>query len=141
MKTYAIDTNILVRLLVLVDEEQTRIVEDLLMQSRLVILWSVLLETEWVLRSIVKADRASITEKFRSLLFMPSLQVERAEEMAKVLDLHEAGMDFADAMHLVLAGARTFITFDRALVRRAKRKWPEARVELAQDAGEDSQGS
>ncbi|OQP87870.1 hypothetical protein BTR14_04820 [Rhizobium rhizosphaerae] len=141
MKTYAIDTNILVRLLVLVDEEQTRIVEDLLMQSRLVILWSVLLETEWVLRSIVKADRASITEKFRSLLFMPSLQVERAEEMAKVLDLHEAGMDFADAMHLVLAGGRTFITFDRALVRRAKRKWPEARVELAQDAGEDSQGS
>ncbi|OLP61341.1 hypothetical protein BJF93_21465 [Xaviernesmea oryzae] len=141
MKIYAIDTNILVRLLVLVDEEQTRIAEDLLLHSRLVIMWSVLLETEWILRSVVKADRKTVNEKFRFLLTMPSLEVEQPEEMARVLDLHEAGMDFADAMHVVLAGTRTFITFDRALVRRAKRKWPEARVKLAQDAGEDSQGS
>lgn len=132
MKTRSIDTNILLRLLVIDHDAQNEIVERLAATSRLFILWTVLVETEWAMRRLVKADRRQINSLFRSLLSVESIEIERADVFAQVLDLHEAGMDFADAAHLCLTDASmTFVTFDRDLVSRARKSIPEASVELA----------
>ncbi|MFP5078227.1 type II toxin-antitoxin system VapC family toxin [Rhizobium sp. YIM 134829] len=132
MKTRSIDTNILLRLFVVDHDEQNAIVERLLATSRFFILWTVLVEAEWALRRLVRADREQINRLFRSLLLVESIEIERADTFNRVLDLHEAGMDFADAAHLCLTDANmTFTTFDRKLVSRSKTLMPEASVELA----------
>ncbi|MCD7110813.1 type II toxin-antitoxin system VapC family toxin [Rhizobium sp. DKSPLA3] len=127
-----IDTNVLVRMLVQIDPGQGAIVRRLAAANTLMILCSVLLETEWILRSIVKADAQSINAMFRVLLKTQGVIVDNSDNVRRVLDLHQAGMDFADAMHLCLSDeATTFVTFDRDLVRRARRSLPSASVELA----------
>ncbi|TCQ10041.1 putative nucleic-acid-binding protein [Rhizobium sp. PP-F2F-G36] len=133
MKTLSIDTNVLVRLLVLDDTEQNEIVERLFRTSRFSVLWTVLLEAEWVLRKVFKIDARRINDVFKSMLIEEVVQIERPDALVRVLDLHSSGMDFADAVHLCLTDeAMSFVTFDRDLVRRAKKLIPDASVELAQ---------
>lgn len=132
MKTLSIDTNVLVRLLVLDDTEQNEIVERLFMTSRFFVVWTVLLETEWVLRKVFKVDAVRINDLFRSMLIEEVVQIEHPDALARVLDLHASGMDFADAVHLSFTDeTMSFVTFDRDLVRRAKKLIPDASVELA----------
>ena len=54
----AFDTNLLVRLAVNDDEYQADIAEQLINNSEVFISRTVLLETEWVLRSVYKKDRS-----------------------------------------------------------------------------------
>ena len=54
----AIDTNIVIRLIVEDDPQQLKIVEALLKSHQLAIPHTVLLETEWVLRSLQMVRRA-----------------------------------------------------------------------------------
>ncbi|RYG85553.1 MAG: type II toxin-antitoxin system VapC family toxin [Alphaproteobacteria bacterium] len=133
MKTLSIDTNVLVRLLVLDDTEQNEIVERLFKTSRFSVLWTVLLEAEWVLRKVFKIDARRINDVFKSMLIEEVVHIERPDALARVLDLHSSGMDFAGAVHLCLTDeTMPFVTFDRDLVRRAKKLIPDASVELAQ---------
>ena len=133
MKTLSIDTNVLVRLLVLDNPEQNAIVERLFTTNRFSVLWTVLMEAEWVLRKVFKADARRINDMFRSMLIDELIEVARPDALKRALDLHSAGMDFADAVHLCLTDeSMSFVTFDRDLVRRAKQLIPDASVELAQ---------
>ncbi|KQS72684.1 hypothetical protein ASG39_02735 [Rhizobium sp. Leaf371] len=133
MKTLSIDTNVLVRLLVLDNPEQNAIVERLFTTNRFSVLWTVLMEAEWVLRKVFKADTRRINDMFRSMLIDELIEVARPDALTCALDLHSAGMDFADAVHLCLTDeSMPFVTFDRDLVRRAKKLIPDASVELAQ---------
>jgi hypothetical protein len=50
--------------------------------------------------------------------------------VAQALDWHEAGLDFADAMHLATSGNATFRTFDGDFIKRAG-KLTGRRVEAA----------
>jgi predicted nucleic-acid-binding protein len=133
MKTLSVDTNILLRLLVVDDALQNDIVERLFATSRFFVLWTVLLETEWVLRTVIEADVSQINELFQSFLVDGLLDLEQSDVLPKVLKLHAGGMDFADAAHLCLTpDTMTFVTFDRDLVKRAKKYMPNASVELAE---------
>ena len=132
MTTRTIDTNVLVRLLARDDSEQWKRAADLAMRFQLVVLPTVMLETEWVLRSQFRFDRQRIAELFRMLASSEAFVLIERERVTRALDGFEKGMDFADALHVFgMSEGETFVTFDRDLVRLAKRHIDTASVELA----------
>lgn len=116
-----VDTNVLVRLLVSEDDvRQRRAAEAVVRGGGVRLLHTVLLETEWVLRSRYRFGPRDVARGLRQLLGLQGVEVEDADRVAKALDWFEAGLDFADAMHLAAAAEEeTFVTFDRDLIRRA----------------------
>ena len=118
----ALDTNVVVRLLVDDDPGQTRRARKLLEARTALVLPTVLLETEWVLRGAYDIGRATIAGSIRQLLGLPNIALANAQAIAQALEWFEAGLDFADALHLALAGeAEGFVTFDARLAKRARR--------------------
>jgi predicted nucleic acid-binding protein len=117
----AIDTNVVVRLLTGDDPGQARRARALVEKSDVFLCTSVLLEAEWVLRSAYRFDAPAISAAFRAFLGLPNVSAEAADAVAHALDAYDAGLDFADALHLVSAHAASgFYTFDRRLARAAK---------------------
>jgi predicted nucleic-acid-binding protein len=116
-----VDTNIVVRVLVADEPIQTRRAQAALGQGDVLILKTVVLESEWVLRSLYRLGPRRIASILRGLFGMPAISVEDAPAVHRALDWLEAGMELADALHLAAPppGA-TFLTFDRALIRRAQ---------------------
>lgn len=118
----ALDTNVVVRLLVNDDPGQTRRARKLLESRTALLVPTVLLETEWVLRGAYDIGRPAIAASLRKLVGLPSIALGNAEAVAHALEWFEAGLDFADALHLALAGdAEGFATFDARLAKRARR--------------------
>jgi len=118
----AVDTNILVRYLVEDDIAQTDRAEAALRSGAVLLLKTVVLETEWVLRSSYRFDRGAIKDGLIQLLGLPGLEIEDRPAIARALDWYGQGLDFADALHLASSSrAERFVTFDRALQRRARR--------------------
>ena len=114
----AIDTNVLVRLLVADDPAQALRARKLVERNDVVVAATVLLEAEWVLRSAYRFDRAQIEAAFRRFLGLPRVAPDSPSVVAQALDAYRAGLDFADALHLASTpDADAFFTFDRRLVR------------------------
>jgi predicted nucleic-acid-binding protein len=117
----AVDTNVLVRLLVADDASQTRRARTALSAPAVFISKTVLLECEWVLRYSYALKAPAITSALRAVLGLPNVAAEDEEQIDRALTWHEQGMDFADALHLAASGrARRFVTFDKAFARQAK---------------------
>ncbi len=116
----AFDTNLLVRLAVNDNQEQAEIAEELLNSNEVFVSRTVLLETEWVLRSIYKKSHAEITAYFESALMTKNLNVENSLEVTHALRWYKLGADFADAIHLCICGENTLHTFDARFCKSAK---------------------
>ena len=81
---------------------------------------TVVLEFEWVLRGFYQLPRKEVTRVLRALASLANVTLEDRQGVATALDLHESGLDLADALHLVRSRrVEAFLTFDRALGRRA----------------------
>ena len=118
----AVDTNILVRLIANDDASQGARSVALVRRKRIWISKTVLLETEWVLRSLYKVSPASVSVAFRRVAGLPGASLEESDAVAQALDWLDRGFDFADALHMASMGpADRFATFDEELARRAKR--------------------
>lgn len=118
----ALDTNVVVRLLVDDDPAQTRRARSLLAARTALVAPTVILETEWVLRGAYGIGRAAIARALRALLGLPAIELGNAQAVGQALEWFEAGLDFADALHLALSGAaEEFMTFDAGLVKHARR--------------------
>ena len=118
----ALDTNVVLRLLVRDDPAQTAEAAALVRDNDLLVTTTVLLEAEWVLRSRYGTSRRLILAGLRRLVDLDRLTVDQPAAAHAALDLFEGGMDFADALHLAQGSAATeFATFDRKLARRATR--------------------
>lgn len=118
----ALDTNVVVRLLVDDDPSQTRRARTLLQTRTALVPPTVLLETEWVLRGAYGIARADIARSLRALLGLPAVVFGSAQAVAQALAWFEAGLDFADALHLALSEeAEEFVTFDARFAKRARR--------------------
>ncbi len=118
----AVDTNIVVRVLTRDDSEQAPRARALLEAGSAFVPKTVVLETEWVLRSLYRFDRAAIEDGLTRLLGLPGLEIEDRPAIARALEWYGQGLDFADALHLASSSrAESFVTFDRALRRRARR--------------------
>jgi predicted nucleic-acid-binding protein len=127
----AVDTNIIVRYLVEDDVAQTDRAEAMLRGGAVLILKTVILETEWVLRSTYRLDRKTIAAGLTKLLGLPAVVVEDGAAVARALAWFERGLGFADAIHLASSGrAEAFATFDRALQRDAA-NFPDATPVIA----------
>ena len=124
-----IDTNIVVRLLLRDDPQQVETVDTLVEAGGLSISWTVLIETEWVLRAVYGFDRATIAGLVKSLAMIDGLSVPEASGLIWACERYSAGADFTDMVHLLASDGTTFLTFDRDFARRAGRKAPRP-VEL-----------
>ena len=116
-----IDTNVLVRLVVSDDVEQTRrarrLVEQVLHRDELVLVsLLVLLESEWVLRSRYGFNRARLLEIFRALLEARELSFEDEPALEEALfRWKDSACEFSDCLitaHNRQIGCRATATFD-----------------------------
>jgi predicted nucleic-acid-binding protein len=118
----AVDTNVVVRLLSRDDVEQHRRAYDLFKTNRVFIATTVVLECEWVLRYAYRLAPADIVTPMRRLFGLENVVLEDPDRIATALDWHDAGLDFADALHLAATHENgPFYTFDRKLIKGAGR--------------------
>lgn len=108
----AFDTNLLVRLVVNDDKKQAEIAESLLETHQVFIPRTVLLETEWVLRSIYKKSRAEISDFLVNAMNTENLFLENHDEVEHAVEWCKIGADFADAMHLCMCERSKIYTFN-----------------------------
>ena len=116
-----IDTNIVVRFLTLDPPEQARRARDLIAANDVFVSLTVLLETEWVLRDAYELSRAEIARELGRFCALDRVTVGDAAVVGRALRWTEAGLDFADALHLAQDERfEAFVSFDKKLVRRAR---------------------
>lgn len=118
----ALDTNILARLLLKDDEKQYRTAVSLLQKKQeYTAPPSVLLELVWVLQ-VNDCTRDEIVKGLYALFGLPNFRPMAFANMACALQWYEAGMDFADAVHLALCTKTDgFATFDKELGKQARK--------------------
>lgn len=118
----AIDTNVLVRLLVNDDQVQNASVRALFEKEEIWIGKTVLLETVWVLRAVYGFKDPVIVRAIESALGLPQVRVEDSGSVVRALAAAADSIDLAAALNVAStpADARAFITFDRKLARRAR---------------------
>jgi predicted nucleic-acid-binding protein len=118
----AIDTNVIVRFLINDDREQAQRARVLIGRQEVFVSTSVLLETEWVLRSAYKLSHQHICETLRAFLALPKVVAQDRAAALAAFDWAEQGMEFTDALHLASAGeCDAFVSFDRRLARAARK--------------------
>jgi len=119
-----VDVNVLVRYAVKDDPQQTVLATHFLAKHRCFILKTVLLELVWVLGSKSGYDlpRELVLKRVKHILGLPNVVMQDAEHVTLALDWYEAGMDFADALHLASSSDLTaFATFDKKISHKANK--------------------
>jgi predicted nucleic-acid-binding protein len=116
----AIDTNVVVRFLTADDERQARRARAAIEAGDIFVPLTVMLESEWVLRSGYRFAAAAIAGGLAGLAGLPGVTVEEPAVLATALDWMREGMDFADALHLAKsAHCDVLLSFDRKLAKSA----------------------
>ena len=116
----AVDTNVLIRLVIFDDPMQSDISDELIRNNRVFVSKGVLMESEWVLRYRYKFQRERIASFVQSVLDAYNTLVEDEQEVRHALDWYGLGADFADALHLAACGTAVMHTFDRGFCRGAR---------------------
>lgn len=117
----AIDTNIIVRYLTGDDSGQSARAKTVVEAGNIFVGTAVLLETEWVLRSVYGLLPREVAAALRSFSGLPGVSVENPALLAWALDRAERGMDFADSLHLgTAAHCELMFTFDRRFIKAAE---------------------
>jgi predicted nucleic-acid-binding protein len=116
----AVDTNVAVRYLTADDATQFAQAAAVIEEADTFVRLTVVLETEWVLRSVYRYGPARVVEALRGLAGLPRVTLEEPSRVAVALEWVEHGLDFADALHLAEAqSCEAFITFDQDLAAHA----------------------
>ena len=122
----ALDTNVLVRFLVVDDKAQSakaaRLVKRTVASNETLFVSDVVIcETVWVLLSAYQVSRAEVGDILGQLLKATHLSFRDVDGLARALDGFSAGKgDFADYVikeHARAAGCERVATFDRALLK------------------------
>ncbi|WP_298855362.1 type II toxin-antitoxin system VapC family toxin [uncultured Paracoccus sp.] len=117
----AIDTNIVVRYLTGDHPEQSNRAREIVDGQPVLVPVTVVLETEWVLRSAYGYNPADVVRALRAFGGLPEVTIQDAAILSAAFNLTEHGMDFADALHLGLSEEQdALLTFDRRFVKAAK---------------------
>jgi predicted nucleic-acid-binding protein len=118
----AVDTNVLVRLIVADDPVQGAQAAALFAKApKVFVAKTVLLETAWVLQSGYGFGREQVADALRRLAGLANVVIEDPGQLAFALALTGRGIDIADALHLAACPeAEGFHTFDRRLPRQAE---------------------
>lgn len=117
----AIDTNLVVRYLTGDHPRQSEKARALIDGEDVFVSTTVLLETDWVLRSAYGFAPKDVAAALRAFAGLPHVMLEDGALAAFALDCVERGMDFADALHLGRAEAcDAFVTFDHRFAKAAR---------------------
>ena len=115
---HGVDTNVIVRYLAGDDPAQAATAHAVIGRKPIFVPRTVLLEAESVLRNVYDLPSEQAIPALRALAGLPNVSIENPELAAKAMDWAEAGMDFADALHLAAAAeCEGFLTFDRRFAR------------------------
>lgn len=117
----AVDTNVLARYYLRDDPAQAQIAARILAAGDVFVAKTVMLELEWVLRSVAEQPAGKVADCLAHLLDLPGVAIEDHDEVESALRHHRRGIDFADALHLAASQACSeLLTFDdRGYARRA----------------------
>ncbi len=123
--TRGLDTNVLLRLVVADEPEQTRAAEKAVREAAgagtpLLVNLMVLCEFAWVLRRSFGYPKAEIADSIDTLANSPALALQEPALVARATAWLRQGGDFADAVIAGLnrnLGADTTLTFDKAALR------------------------
>ena len=123
-----LDTNVVLRLLLNDDPEQRLHVVRAIQQTRrlaitVTITLAVVLEMEWVLRSIAKMTKPQVLSFFDLLLEAHDIEIDNEKVLEQALHLYtNAACDFAECLFLAQyqrMGCQTMVTFDAKAARMA----------------------
>ena len=119
----ALDTNVLVRLLLADEATQLAQVKKLLSQTQqFTSPITVMQELVWVLEAH-DYSVAQIQQGLGLLFSLPNFKPAHLAELQLALEWYGKGMDFADALHLALRGASSqLLTFDKAFISLGKKQ-------------------
>jgi predicted nucleic-acid-binding protein len=118
----AVDTNIIVRYVTGDEPRQAARARAIIERQTVFVATTVLLETEWVLRSAYGFEPSQVLDALTAFCGLPSISLENAGRIATALSWMRAGLDFADALHLAAAeDCDAFASFDSEFVKRARR--------------------
>lgn len=116
----ALDTNVVIRLIIGDDPTQAQAAEKLVASEPCTIAPSVLMECEWVLRAGYEIDARLIAASMRDLLGLSNIEASDPVTTQQALQGYESGLDFADALHAAQRiDGESFATFDIKFVKRA----------------------
>lgn len=118
----ALDTNVLVRLLLADDATQLAQVKALLSQNeRFTCPVTVMIELVWVLEAH-DYTTVQVAQGLNLLLALPNFKPAHLPELQQALTWYGQGMDFADALHLALRGVSPqLLTFDKGFIKLGKK--------------------
>jgi predicted nucleic-acid-binding protein len=116
----AVDTSVLVRLITQDDRAQAARAARLFQREQVWIAKTVLLETAWVLRYVYDFSPKHITDALQGLAGLSAVHLEDPVAVNQALSWLDAGVDFADGLHLASCGEATrFASFDARLTKSA----------------------
>ena len=116
----AVDTNVIVRYLTGDDPGQSARARSVVNGGNLFVSTTVLLETEWVLRSVYGHAPEDVADALRAFSGLPGVSIENPALLAGALARVKKGIDFADALYLgAAANCETMVTFDRRFIEAA----------------------
>jgi len=129
----AVDTNVLVRYYLRDDAAQARVADRILSDGDVFVPKTVMLELEWVLRSVAEQPADKVMDCLWHLIALPGITIEDHDEVEAALHHCKQGIDFADALHLAASRACSeLLTFDdRGYARRAAKLGVKPPVKLA----------
>jgi predicted nucleic-acid-binding protein len=118
----AVDTNVVIRIMMDDDPVQNGRALQIFDRETIFLAKSVVLETEWVLRSLYRLHPARFAGAVEAMISLENVRCEDETAVRQALAWHQAGMDFADALHLASSTRATqFVTFDQDMIKAAKR--------------------
>ena len=129
----AVDTNVLVRYYLRDDAAQARVSDRILSAGDVFVPKTVMLELEWMLRSVAEQPAGKVIDCLAHLIALPGITIEDHDEVEAALRHCRQGIDFADALHLAASHACSeLLTFDaRGYARRAAKLGVKPPVKLA----------
>ncbi len=119
----AVDTNVLARYYLQDGPAQARLAGKVLAAGDVFVPKTVILELEWVLRSVAEQAAGKVADCIAHLIALPGVTIEGHEQVETALRHYREGVDFAGAPHHAASHAcDEMLTFDdRRYVRRAAR--------------------
>jgi predicted nucleic acid-binding protein len=118
----AVDTNVIIRYLTNDDARQSPRARTLIDKAQISVSPTVLIETDWVLRSTYGYPRQRSVAALQAFCGLPTVATDQSAIVVRAFELAAEGMDFADSLHLAAAAQHeAFVSFDDDLAKIAKR--------------------
>ena len=117
----AVDTNLIVRYLIGDHHQQAAKARAVIDSKDVFVSTTVMLETEWVLRSVYGFTPTQVCAALRGFAGLTRVSLEDPGLVATALDRMAHGLDFTDALHFGRADdCDAFVTFDRKFIKAAR---------------------